>query len=379
MKKLMFIAALVSIAACGPKYPKPEQGSDVGFALSFFQRVNETVDYDNNVVVSPYSAGVALSMLAEGAEGQTRAEFDDALNGCLFGSEDLGANDSIQVKSANSVWVSDNFSIRNRYVDLLEKDFDAFITTQNFTDPATVKAINNWCYENTEGKIGSIIDRLGPNAVMVLMNALYFNAPWEYAFDPAQTRDGIFHGIVEDREVSMMTRKARYMYAEYQGCQMVRLPYSGDRYAMYIVLPPENLDVNSVIPYISESAYKAAMNMLSAQQVIVKMPKFKLEAAFVLNEALQKMGIESAFTAGADFSGIAAMGPLCLDSVKQKCYIDVSEKGTEAAAVTIAQVRLTSVSPTVVKTMNVDRPFLFFIADSETDNILFAGKIVDLK
>ena len=379
MKKLMFIAALVSIAACGPKYPKPEQGSDVGFALSFFQRVNETVDYDNNVVVSPYSAGVALSMLAEGAEGQTRAEFDDALNGCLFGSEDLGANDSIQVKSANSVWVSDNFSIRNRYVDLLEKDFDAFITTQNFTDPATVKAINNWCYENTEGKIGNIIDRLGPNAVMVLMNALYFNAPWEYAFDPAQTRDGIFHGIVEDREVSMMTRKARYMYAEYQGCQMVRLPYSGDRYAMYIVLPPENLDVNSVIPYISESAYKAAMNMLSAQQVIVKMPKFKLEAAFVLNEALQKMGIESAFTAGADFSGIAAMGPLCLDSVKQKCYIDVSEKGTEAAAVTIAQVRLTSVSPTVVKTMNVDRPFLFFIADSETDNILFAGKIVDLK
>lgn len=379
MKKLMFIAALVSIAACGPKYPKPEQGSDVGFALSFFQRVNETVDYDNNVVVSPYSAGVALSMLAEGAEGQTRAEFDDALNGCLFGSEDLGANDSIQVKSANSVWVSDNFSIRNRYVDLLEKDFDAFITTQNFADPATVKAINNWCYENTEGKIGNIIDRLGPNAVMVLMNALYFNAPWEYAFDPAQTRDEIFHGIVEDREVSMMTRKARYMYAEYQGCQMVRLPYSGDRYAMYIVLPPENLDVNSVVPYISESAYKAAMNMLSAQQVIVKMPKFKLEAAFVLNEALQKMGIESAFTAGADFSGIAAMGPLCLDSVKQKCYIDVSEKGTEAAAVTIAQVRLTSVSPTVVKTINVDRPFLFFIADSETDNILFAGKIVDLK
>ena len=269
MKKLMFIAALVSIAACGPKYPKPEQGSDVGFALSFFQRVNETVDYDNNVVVSPYSAGVALSMLAEGAEGQTRAEFDDALNGCLFGSEDLGANDSIQVKSANSVWVSDNFSIRNRYVDLLEKDFDAFITTQNFADPATVKAINNWCYENTEGKIGNIIDRLGPNAVMVLMNALYFNAPWEYAFDPAQTRDGIFHGIVEDREVSMMTRKARYMYAEYQGCQMVRLPYSGDRYAMYIVLPPENLDVNSVIPYISESAYKAAMNMLSAQQVLI--------------------------------------------------------------------------------------------------------------
>lgn len=374
----MIMAALTGISACGPKYQEPTEGSDIGFALSYFQKVNQTVNYDDNLVVSPYSAGVALSMLAEGAEGETKAEFADALNGCLFKAEDLGGGDDLIVKSANSIWVDDNFSLRNRYVDLLEKDFDAFITTQNFADPATVQAINNWCAENTEDKITKIIDELGRGTVMVLMNALYFNAPWEYAFDPEQTADKVFHGISGDSKVPMMTRKARFMYAEYQGCQMVRLPYNGERYAMYIVLPPAGMDVNSVIPYISESAYDAAMGMLAAGEVIVEMPKFKLEASLILNDALEKMGIKTAFSGAADFSGISAMGPLALSQVKQKCYIDVSEKGTEAAAVTIAQVRLTSVAPSRVQRMTVDRPFLFFIADVEKDNILFAGKIVDL-
>lgn len=378
LKLLMIMAALTGISSCGPQYQEPTEGSDIGFALSYFQKVNETVKYDENLIVSPYSAGVALSMLAEGAEGETKAEFADALNGCLFKAEDLGGGEDLIVKSANSIWVDDNFSLRNRYVDLLEKDFDAFITTQNFADPATVKAINNWCAENTEGKISKIIDELGRGTVMVLMNALYFNAPWEYAFDPDQTADKVFHGISGDSEVPMMTRKARFMYAEYQGCQMVRLPYNGERYAMYIVLPPANMDVNSVIPYISESAYDAAMGMLAAGEVIVEMPKFKLEASFLLNDALEKMGIQTAFSGAADFSGISAMGPLSLSQVKQKCYIDVSEKGTEAAAVTSAQVRLTSVAPSRVMRMTVDRPFLFFIADTQAENILFAGKIVDL-
>lgn len=378
LKLLMIMAALTGISACGPKYQEPTEGSDVGFALSYFQKVNGTVKYDENLIVSPYSAGVALSMLAEGAEGETKAEFADALNGCLFKAEDLGGGDDLVVKSANSIWVDDNFSLRNRYVDLLEKDFDAFITTQNFADPATVKAINNWCSENTEGKITKIIDELGRGTVMVLMNALYFNAPWEYAFDPAQTADKVFHGISGDSKVPMMTRKARFMYAEYQGCQMVRLPYNGERYAMYIVLPPAGMDVNSIIPYISESAYDAAMEMLSAGEVIVEMPKFKLEASLLLNDALEKMGIRTAFSGAADFRGISEMGPLALSQVQQKCYIDVSEKGTEAAAVTIAQVRLTSVAPSMVRKMTIDRPFLFFISDAQTDNILFAGKIVDL-
>lgn len=379
-KAVMAAAMMVGAAACGPKYVEPAEGSETGFALSFFRSVNEIVEYDKNYVISPYSAGVALSMLAEGAEGQTRVEFDDALNNCMFRAIDLGGNDTVVVKSANSLWLDDNFSVRNRYVGLLQKDFDAFVDVLPFSDPATVKAINNWCSENTNGKIDNIIDKLRPDMVMVLANALYFNAPWVKAFAPEATKEAVFHGLVGDTKVQMMNTKSTFRYAEYMGCQMVELPYEGGRYAMYVVLPPRNWDANSIIPHIGESVYDAAMNMLSDREVVLRMPKVKLETSLILNEAIQKMGVKSAFTSAADFKGISAMGPLVLDQVKQKCYIDIAEKGTEAAAVTVAQIRLTAARPgaQTAAVMTVDRPYLFFIADHETSNILFAGKVVNL-
>ena len=379
-KAVMAAAMMAGAAACGPKYVEPAEGSETGFALSFFRSVNEIVEYDKNYVISPYSAGVALSMLAEGAEGQTRVEFDDALNNCMFRAIDLGGNDTVVVKSANSLWLDDNFSVRNRYVGLLQKDFDAFVDVLPFSDPATVKAINNWCSENTNGKIDNIIDKLRPDMVMVLANALYFNAPWVKAFAPEATKEAVFHGLAGDTKVQMMNTKSTFRYAEYMGCQMVELPYEGGRYAMYVVLPPRNWDANSIIPHIGESAYDASMNMLSDREVVLRMPKVKLETSLILNEAIQKMGVKSAFTSAADFKGISAMGPLVLDQVKQKCYIDIAEKGTEAAAVTVAQIRLTAARPgaQTAAVMTVDRPYLFFIADHETSNILFAGKVVNL-
>ena len=371
-------AAMFAMASCGAEYEKPADGSQTGFALSFFKNVDKTLKPGENIVVSPYSAGVALSMVAEGAEGQTRVEFDNALNGCLFKAEDLGNNDTVVVKSANSVWVTDDFSIRNRYVSLLEKDFDAFITTLNFADPATVKAINNWCAENTNGKISEIIDRINPGTVMMLVNALYFNAPWEEAFLERNTKEGVFHGYAADVQVPMMARTARLNYAEYQGCQLVELPYQGERYAMYVVLPSAGMGVDQMIPYINETLYNQAMGMMAPVKVKLTMPKFKLETSLVLNKSLQEMGIRTAFTSAADFKGIAEMGALTLDQVKQKCYIEVSEKGTEAAAVTSVGVRLTSARPETVVTMNVDRPYLFFISDRTNGNILFAGKVMTL-
>ena len=382
MKRIFMLAAaaaaMLAMASCGAEYEKPAEGSQTGFALSFFKNVDKTSKPGENIVVSPYSAGVALSMVAEGAEGQTRVEFDNALNGCLFKAEDLGSNDTVVVKSANSVWVTDDFSLRNRYVSLLEKDFDAFITTLNFSDPATVKAINNWCAENTNGKISEIIDRINPGTVMMLINALYFNAPWEEAFLERNTREGVFHGYAGDVQVPMMAKTDRFNYAEYQGCQMVELPYQGGRYSMYVVLPAEGMGVDQMIPYINETLYDQAMGMMAPVKVKLTMPKFKLETSLVLNKSLQEMGIRTAFTSAADFKGIAEMGSLTLDQVKQKCYIEVTEKGTEAAAVTSVGVRLTSARPETMVTMNVDRPYLFFISDRTDGNILFAGKVMTL-
>ncbi len=383
MKRL--ILAILAIASmltscASPQYEKPTEGSQKGFALSFFKNVVATSDPSENILVSPYSAGVALSMVAEGAEGQTRTEFDEALNGCLFKAVDLGNNDTVTVKSANSVWITDNFSVRNRFVGLLEKDFGAEVVNLNFADPATVKAINNWCSENTEGKITEIVDRLSPSMVMMLINALYFNAPWADAFNPELTSEDVFYGKSKSGKVSMMHRTGQYNYAQVSGAQIIQLPYEGGRYSMFVALPPAGADLDKLIPHITEGAFNSALEMMSPKRVKLSLPKFKVETFMLLNKALQNMGIRTAFTPAADFRGIAEMGPLVLDQVKQKCYVEVAEKGTEAAAVTVAQIRLTSVrvNPEDMAVMTVDRPFVFMIADGYTGNILFAGKIVNL-
>ena len=380
MKKILLaLAALAALASCGPKYEQPVEASQTGFAISLLQNVNAVTPANENVVVSPYSAAVALSMLAEGAEGKTREELDNALGGVLYKAEDLGGGEDMTVKSANSVWLDDNFSPRNRYVNLLEKEFAAFIDVEDFASSTALKAINNWCSENTNGKITQILDRLDPSNVMVLINALYFNAPWENEFDAALTRERDFNGVSKKSQVKMMNTKGYYMYGEYQGLQMIQLPYLGREYAMYVVLPPEGADMDKLLSKMEPSAYAAAMDMLSQQEVSLFLPKFKVETSMNLNEPLQRMGVKTAFTSAADFSGIAEMGPLVLDQVKQKCYMDVSEKGTEAAAVTAVQIRLTSARPVKkVPVMMVDRPFFFVIADGENHKTLFAGKIVNL-
>ena len=376
MKKIIMMAALAVMTACGEPDQKPAEGSQTGFALSFFKNAVASVSSTENVVVSPYSTGVALSMLEAGAEGQTKVELDNALNGSYFKAEDLGDGKDVTVQSSSSVWISDDFSVRNRYVSLLEKDFDAFVTTQNFSDPATAQAINNWCSEHTSGKIDQIIDRIGPDMVMVLVNALYFNAPWADAFDETAVNDAVFHGRSGDTSVRMMARRATFNYAEYQGARMIEIPYAGGSYAMYVILPPAGMSPESILPYISESLYRSAMSMLQPKEVALNMPQFRMETSLVLNKTLERMGVTTAFSSAADFKGISVMGPLRLDVIKQKCYIDVNTKGTEAAAVTGAQIRMTSVRPVV--SMNVDRPFLFIIADVENKMPLFAGKIVNI-
>ncbi len=381
MKKIIMMtavaAALCSATSCAEQTAPPAEGSRVGFALSFFKNVNSLAAHGENVIVSPYSAGVALSMLETGAEGETKVEFDNALNGTFFKSEDIQGNDRITAESANSIWISDDFSVRNRYVETLEMDFDAFIGNRDFSDPATVREINNWCSEHTNGKIREIVDKLSPDMVMVLVNALYFNAPWAAEFNPELTHDDVFHGIGGDVTIPMMFRKAVYEYAEYQGFQIVGIPYDGGKYSMYIVLPPEGMTVDATIPYLGEGIYDAAMGMLAPKEISLTMPKYKLTSSLVLNETLERMGVKSAFTSAANFKGVSASGRLQLDAVKQKCYIDVSEKGTEAAAVTSSQIRMTSIRPETF--MTVDRPFIFMIADRGNENVLFVGKIVNFE
>lgn len=373
-------AAAFGLVSCGRQTAsKPEPGSRTGFAISFFKEVNRTAGKGENVFTSPYSAGVALSMLNEGAGGETKAEIDNALNGCSFRNDVLEGGEAVDVRSANSIWIDSNFSVRNRYVSLLQKDYNALVETLRFSDPATVRAINNWCSENTEGKIDSIVKELTHGEVMLIVNALYFKAPWENSFDPSLTAKADFNGLSKTSKVDMMYRKATYNYAEFQGCQFIELPYQGEEYSMFVVLPPEDMKIDAMLPYLNEKIYEEAVGMLAPVEVKFRMPKLKIETEMLLNRTLQNMGAETMFTSAADLTGISESGPLAVSEVKQKCWLEVSEEGTEAAAVTSIGVRLTAARPDFnVKTMTVDRPYVFFIADKDSLDILFAGKIVNL-
>ena len=148
---------------------------------------------------------------------------------------------------------------------------------------------------------------------------------------------------------------------------------------MYVFLPPVGKDMDVLLSKVNGAMLDSASELMSPREVVLTLPKFKAETSMILNRPLMDMGLRTAFSGAADFRGIAEMGPLVLDMVKQKCFVELSEKGTEAAAVTVAQVRLTSARPErTPEVMTVDRPFVFVIADSQMKNILFAGKIVNL-
>lgn len=379
MKNILLLTALAVFTACSPKVKEDvsESGSELGFSLSLFRNALKLARTDANVSVSPYSAGVAVSMVAEGAEGETRVEFDNALNGCLFRNADLGGNDTVKVISANSAWLNDDFAVRNNYVNLLAKDYGALATAYDFADPATLKAINNWCSEHTEGLVDNVLGKLTGDMKLVLVNALYFKAPWLNPFNPAFTRDAVFHGSKGDRTVSFMSGKVSCEYVEYAGNQFIRLPYEGERYSMYILLPSAESSPEEVVPYITENGLKEVMAHMAPSKVNLRMPKFKVESDMSLVKTLEAMGIRTAFTTAADLGGIAH-GPLYVSEVVQKTVVDVNERGSEAAAATAAVIQLTSARPEKIPSMTIDRPFYYMIADMDSQRILFAGRIMNL-
>lgn len=379
MKSILFVLMTAVLTSCAPKAPQTQvqKGSELGYSLNFFRHLLGQSAPDDNVSVSPYSAAVALSMLAEGAAGETKVELDNALNGCVFTGKDLGANDSITITSANSVWIDDDFAVRNTYVSHLSKEYDALATTLNFTDPATVKAINNWCSEHTEGMIDGIIKELTPEMVMVLVNALYFNGEWECPFKAQSTSDMVFHGSKGDNEVPFMNQQTMFNYIEYEGNQLVQLPYKGSRYSMYVLLPSSSMGVKAIEDYLTEGGVREVLSMMKPQKINLRLPKFKLEYETSLVKTLESMGVRSVFSGAADLSGIAR-GPLAVSDVLQKTVVDVDEAGTEAAAVTAIMVKLTSARVEPVPMMNVNRPFYYMLADPDSGTVLFIGRVMNL-
>lgn len=366
-----------SITAAGESVNSESVVSNrIHFGLNLFSKaVADKNLASGNVVVSPYSAGMALSMLADGANGVTKDELKSALSDAVYSGDFLKSTKNTTISSANSIWIKDGFSVKENYIANLENSYKAQINVRDFSDNGTVKEINKWCSNKTAGRIPQIIDEISPDQVMFLLNALYFKSSWASAFDKKNTFDAEFHGENGDDKVPFMHQTGTFTYGEMDGNQYVVLPYKSDEYRMVICLPSENAEISTLLGALDADTFRNAVFSRRTAKVALSLPKFRVNTTLTLNGILRALGVQAAFTGAADFSGITGSS-VAVDEVRQKCFVEVSEEGTEAAAVTSVGVRLTSVMPEdrpVV--MNVNRPFVFAIVDSETADILFAGKI----
>ncbi|MFM7427403.1 MAG: serpin family protein [Elainella sp.] len=359
--------------------------SRFGFKL-FGQLLN--ADQNQNILVSPTSVALALSMLYNGAAGQTQQAMAAGLeiqdlslvelnqaNAALAASLQA-ADPSVQLKIANSLWGRQDVTFKPDFLQRNREFYNAEITSLDFADPNSVGQINDWASQNTAGKIPEIVDRLDPQQVLFLLNAVYFKGNWTTQFDPAQTQNQPFYLLDgSQKQHPLMSQRGRYRYYETDQFQAISLPYGNRRLSMYVFLPRPNSSLSALTSSLSAASWETWMGQFRSREGQIQLPKFSFEYETSLNAALQALGMAPMFQA-ADFANLSDLDTE-VDQVKHKTFIEVNEVGTEAAAVTSIGVRTTSIDPTPPFQMRVDRPFFCAIRDDETGTILFMGTVVN--
>ncbi len=367
-------------------------GDDVGavggFAVNLFQNSTPAA---KNTLVSPLSVLCALAMTANGAKGETLAQMEDVfglsvpeLNAYLHTYlKYLPSGDKYKVSVADSIWFKDAESLKVEpgFLQTNADYYGASIYKAAFDD-ATLKDINAWVSNNTDGMIENILDKIPDEAVMYLINALSFDAEWENIYKEDQVRNRAFTTESgETRDVEMMyNTESRYLD---DGSATGFLKYYADRkYAFAALLPNKGVPVAD---YIASLTGDGLMSTLSnAQEVEVKtaIPKFESEYAVEMGDILKAMGMTDAFDMSlADFTGLGKSeeGNIFISKVIHKTYIAVDEKGTKAGAATVVAMGNGAAAPSdEIKTVYLDRPFVYMLIDCETNLPIFIGTAMDI-
>jgi serpin B len=355
----------------------------------------------NNLFISPYSAAAALRMALNGAAGQTKTEMQQVLELSGFTAHELNlaskaaaerlgsTGTNVVLTTANALWYRESASIRNEFLEANKEFFSSAIKALDFRNvPAAEKEINQWASDQTHGRITGIADGMIHPVYtdMVLANAIYFKGVWLVPFDPLLTKDRSFHPQAGgSKKVPMMEQSGNFEYRAGTGYQAVRLPYMGYNLALYLFLPDPGSSPAKLVQIMNGDNWRRiTMPGFSQREGWLVLPKFKIEATTELIPVLQEMGMRSPFNGRnkepvADFSGMFSEAQY-ISNFRQKAFIEVNEKGTEAAAMSALDVMEMGINMNPPKPfqMIVDRPFLFAIVDSRTELILFLGIVRDL-
>ncbi len=358
------------------------------FALRLFQA---SMDDGQNTLLSPISVLCALSMTANGAQGETLAQMDAVLgqsagerNAYLNAYMDaLPAGERYRLHMANALWLTEDkgFSVQPDFLQTNADHYGADIYQTAFDDE-TRQDINAWVKEKTDGRIENILDELSPEAVMYLVNALAFDAEWRELYSEAQVHDGVFTTEAgEARSVEMMHSEEELYLDDGQAVGFIKY-YAGSQYAFVALLPNPGLSVQDYVQSLDGASLLALLEAPQQKTVRAALPKFESEGSLELSGILASMGMTDAFDErSADFSalGSAPGGNIFLSRVLHKCFIAVDERGTEAGAATVVEAVAAAELPIEeIREVTLDRPFVYMIIDCEARLPLFMGTLMDV-
>lgn len=359
------------------------------FAFSLY---NKTMGM-NSRVVSPLSVTYLMSMLANGADGETQQQILATLGWAGEGIQQPSLQDindysrmliektarldkAVTVEIANYVAVNKEFKLNSKFQKSVERDYKAGVESLNFTSPSTLKRINDWCNDRTHGMIPSIINELDPDAVSYLMNAIYFNGTWKDKFSKEETKQEMFRGYTRDIQyVDMMHRHGEYFYADGDGYSAVSIPYGNGAFRMTVILPTEGSFLRDVMASMDGGKFQALQRSMEKCNVDLKIPRFTTEVDLPLNDIISALGAPLIFSPQADFSQFAR-GNFYVSKMFQKAKIEVSEEGTKAAAVTAAIMMMSAMRPEKKRNVvfHADSPFAYIISENSTGSIYFMGQ-----
>ena len=418
---IMFIAGCAAPGQVSPEISKPQvlesnrpraaigdvSGNDLeiladGNTQFTFDIYQQLQSQPGNLFYSPYSISSALAMTYVGAEGSTAEEMASVLH-FMLGQENLhptfnaldqkldsladleipkGQGDPFQLNIANAIWGQQDFHFEDDFLDTLAENYGAGLRLLDYvSQPEESRlAINQWVSDETKEKIQDLIPQgnITPDTRLVLSNAIYFKATWSEQFEKGLTDKGIFYGLKGEEIPAQMMQTGHdssFRYLKVNGYQAVELPYIGNQVSMLVVVPDQGR-FEEFEDQFSIEEFSHILDGLSYSPVALTFPKFEFETEISLAEILTGMGMPTAFSDAADFSGMTGSKDLFISNVFHKAFVSVDEEGTEAAAATAVEMSLTSMPESPIE-LTVDRPFLFLIREHETGTVLFMGRVVN--
>lgn len=350
------------------------------FALNFLKNASAE-DGDENMLISPLSAQLVLAMLANGANGQTRSEIEKALGGLSVDELNrylhnymagLPMDDAYKLALANAVWFNtrSGVNVKNAFLQTTADYYEAALYKDTF-DKNTAKEINAWVDDKTDGLLKQAVDDVDAGDVMVLVNALLFEAEWNSTYGQSQVKEGTFNAANgKQQAVSYMTQTETMQYIEQADAVGFAKPYKDGYYSFVALLPKDDLSMEQYIAMLTPAKVREALES-GTTSVKADLPKFAYDYETDLEDVLEGVGVRKLFESGkADLSGIGN-GGLFVDEAVHKTRIELSEEGTKAGAVTVARVTKGIARATVT----LDRPFVYMIVDNTTSLPIFIGTV----